>query len=105
MNPTPGFEKVMPPLYAEQYVKQPVIRAMSQAAVGSRELPEIEQGKVYFMSTNQCVNVDCGASTSGNNKSERLHLSDPHGDSSERREQRGVEIVSRSTDEKSQRRD
>ena len=40
------------------------------------------------MPTNQCVNVDCGASIIGNNKSERLHLSDPHEDSSERREQR-----------------
>ena len=105
MNTTPGFEKVMPLLCAEQQVKQPVIRAMSQAAVESRELPEIEQDKVYYMPTNQCVNVDCGASTSGNNKSERLHLSDPHGDSSKRREQRGVEIVSRSTDEGSQRQD
>ena len=62
----------MPPWCAEQQVKQPVIRAMSQAAVGSREPHEIKQGKVYYMPTNQCVNVDCGASTSGNNKSERL---------------------------------
>ena len=32
--------------------------------------------------------VDCGACTSGTNKNERLHLSDPHGDSSESLEQR-----------------
>ena len=38
-------------------MKQPDIRTMNQAAVGLREPPEIE--KIYYMPTNQCVNVDC----------------------------------------------